>query len=191
MKTSLSPPPSFSSMVLSCAIYTSPLKKKNSVPFSVVWRVYRLLPVFSLLPVCFVFACPPCSVLFFSACLPVRLSASPLVCTCAFVFCAHFLCLFARLLAVFFVFLFVCSPCLCSACAINICLIVSWGQSMPVSLSNLAFCVGSNSSCSNATSLDTTSTSVSDELSTSGPWQSFLKFGGMLFLALVGTCAIW
>ena len=61
-----------------------------------------------------------------------------------------------------------------------------------VSMSNLAFCVGgNNSSCSNASTVASAGSSVSDELGTSGPWQSFLKYGGMLFLALIGTCAVW
>eukprot|EP00904_Undaria_pinnatifida_P002817 jgi/Undpi1/12536/HiC_scaffold_6.g02205.m1 len=59
-----------------------------------------------------------------------------------------------------------------------------------ISMSNLAFCLGGNTSCGNATTLSSSGLSVSDELGTSGPWENFLKYGGMLFLALVGTCAV-
>lgn len=58
------------------------------------------------------------------------------------------------------------------------------------SLSNLAYCAGDTGGCGNSSDVVSAS-SVGDELGSSSPWKKFLKYGGLLLLALFGTCAVW
>ncbi|CAN0136992.1 unnamed protein product [Ectocarpus fasciculatus] len=57
-----------------------------------------------------------------------------------------------------------------------------------LSLSDLAFCIGSTD-CGNVSTVVSTM-SVVDELGTSGPWENFLTNGGLLLLALFGTLCV-
>ena len=62
------------------------------------------------------------------------------------------------------------------------------------SVDEMTFCVGESKTC-NVTAVSTlnsgTSQNISEELGTESPWRTFLKYGGFLFLVIVGTCLIW
>lgn len=58
------------------------------------------------------------------------------------------------------------------------------------SLSNMAFCAGASNNCFATVSIIETM-SVADELGTSGPWEDFMRNGGVLLLALFGTLCVW
>lgn len=58
------------------------------------------------------------------------------------------------------------------------------------SMDDMSFCVG-GLPCGNITSVIMSEETVGEELGTDGPWRTFLKYGGMLFLVIVGTCLVW